>query len=221
MYMKPYEIRDVTELQAVVELADYYCALPVLSRSLDGTLVRSQAFANSIPTDCLKILPLAYKVRNEVLYRDTLQFAVGNYENPLYHDIKPPLHEIVKLRYNELAAKILKVERRISDELLLAEEQKSSKIFDMLKDARYFDVDIEKLNCMAAYLREVFEEGKDAGLSEQCIEMVGKLVENNTALCRQLFVGGYESAGGDLCHSFLCLNGASEPLPWDTSEIDW
>ncbi|TVY85651.1 hypothetical protein LAWI1_G008232, partial [Lachnellula willkommii] len=41
-YIKQYEIEDFDELETMTRQADYYCALPMLSRSLDGALWRSE-----------------------------------------------------------------------------------------------------------------------------------------------------------------------------------
>lgn len=220
MYMKPYEIQDVADLRKLVGLADYYCALPVLSRSLDGALMRSQAFVKSIPTACLEILELSFRLRHEVLYKESLAFVVGQYECPLYHALHPPLHDIAKRRYNELAAEILKVERGILNELLFAEGHKSRRILEMLKTARYDDEDVvESPNFMATYMREVFEEGQDAELSALCLNNIGDLISNTTTLSRHMIVGG--QVDEEACPWFLCVHKSSEPLPWDISETDW
>jgi hypothetical protein len=71
MYLKPYRVQGYKELKTLTELADYYCALPVLSRTLDAAFLRSFVFVEEIKHSSCKMLILAAKLRNSVLFRES------------------------------------------------------------------------------------------------------------------------------------------------------
>lgn len=48
IYNRPCELRHPDYLSILTELAEYYCALPILSRTLDGSLINSPNFCQQV-----------------------------------------------------------------------------------------------------------------------------------------------------------------------------
>lgn len=79
MYMLPYHIRYDGQLLRVTAMADYYCALPIFSRSLNTALLamKNDGYASlywSLKPEqsALKLLPIAAKLPNSLLFRECL-----------------------------------------------------------------------------------------------------------------------------------------------------
>lgn len=51
LYFKSYSIKNDEELKILMEMGDYYRALPVVSQSLYRSFLRNQKFVDSIPSD--------------------------------------------------------------------------------------------------------------------------------------------------------------------------
>jgi hypothetical protein len=67
------------EFTLLVGLADYYCALPLVSRSLDGAFFRSPKFLATFKnTNQRNLLSLAIKLRHSDLFRDCMIIISGN-----------------------------------------------------------------------------------------------------------------------------------------------
>ncbi|QSZ36367.1 hypothetical protein DSL72_006243 [Monilinia vaccinii-corymbosi] len=112
-YGKVWTIKDDANLEAITELADYYCALPMLSKSLPGALSTSIQYAGSLLLNSTmgmrnqnKRLELAVKLRSPELFRDCMIYLVGywwyyskteesfesNNENPQINALATKLH---------------------------------------------------------------------------------------------------------------------------------
>src|SRR4051794_19417036 len=72
MYNKSYEVLSFDHFQQIVRLADYYCALPVLSASLYAVLWNSRGFTRDIPLFPGQMLELSKKLRHPVLFRESI-----------------------------------------------------------------------------------------------------------------------------------------------------
>lgn len=53
MYREAYEVYSASELKNLVRLADFYCALPVVSSSLDGVLLSNPMFIENMSRGCM------------------------------------------------------------------------------------------------------------------------------------------------------------------------
>ncbi|CAG8959314.1 hypothetical protein HYFRA_00013084 [Hymenoscyphus fraxineus] len=224
MYMKPYEIEDCEDLQSIVDLSDYYCALPVISRSLGTVLLRSRRFVHSIPRHSVKIHQLAVKLRHEALYRDSLMFIIGCIEEPKYDLLKAPLAENAKNRYNELVAYVFQVEQRLLQELLYAEEPESDMLLELLKAAKYDPENlIDEPYEMSIYFRRILNNNCnfEGGFSGTSLDAVRKALENTTTLAQHVQVGHLSLEEPNDCEYFLCAEKVTGALPWDPEEVDW
>lgn len=92
MYCRVVTFESAEHLIRITKLADYYIALPVLSRVLDETLVRnrSRGLTTDIHANALNLLPAACKLRYASLLRDCMCLLMGPWNSPLCHLIKDP-----------------------------------------------------------------------------------------------------------------------------------
>ena len=72
IYVKPYHIICYNDLFTLTRQAGFYCALPIVSRTLDLALHSSQDFVDRIPDNRCGVFKLAAKLRNKVLFRKAL-----------------------------------------------------------------------------------------------------------------------------------------------------
>ena len=80
IHNKAYAISGFKEFQDLVRLADFYCALPVLSTSLYAILWNSPNFVAQIGYHPLPMLKLAKKLRHPVLFRESMIHFVSNWD---------------------------------------------------------------------------------------------------------------------------------------------
>ncbi|TVY18351.1 hypothetical protein LARI1_G004430 [Lachnellula arida] len=89
-YIKQYEIEDFNELETITRQADYYCALPMLSRSLDGALWRSEVLVYTIKAEPCRAFTLAAKLRNALLFRESLIWVLGPWGDESWKSLGDP-----------------------------------------------------------------------------------------------------------------------------------
>lgn len=78
MYNRPYSIRDVLDLQNLTKLADFYCALPIVSATLTGALMSGGILdGGQTNTD------LAHRCGNIILVAKKLRHALEMEPSPI------------------------------------------------------------------------------------------------------------------------------------------
>jgi hypothetical protein len=101
-------------------LADYYCALPILSRTLTRAFPLSPTFVDDIKDYAERILPIAAKLRHAVLFRECIVFLAGDWLEGPNQAIEVADHKLSKIARNAshgIAAKIVRVQYLILNEL--------------------------------------------------------------------------------------------------------
>jgi hypothetical protein len=120
IYHRPYQIESCAELTSLASLADYYCALPILSRTLDSALHVSPSFTNNSLAGGLKgnsceVFATSAKLRNELLFRESLIFVINPWTSPHYEKLSDPkLKKIARCAYSDVGAKAAHAERKIT-----------------------------------------------------------------------------------------------------------
>ncbi|ESZ90508.1 hypothetical protein SBOR_9109 [Sclerotinia borealis F-4128] len=118
MYHRPITMRSFHEFSNTIRLADFYCALPILSASTDSILLnlipsphphlhpnphphlhsqpliraRKKKLSNWLCTHTLPMLLIAYKLHHAPLFHDALIFVVGSWPRMLkqFENTKSP-----------------------------------------------------------------------------------------------------------------------------------
>ncbi|KAH9215140.1 hypothetical protein DL95DRAFT_461401 [Leptodontidium sp. 2 PMI_412] len=108
IYNRSYSIANVDEFLSLVEMADYYCALPSLSQTLYSSMLRSPSFVGEIRHRSLDLFVAAAKVRNALLFREALIWIVGPYNDPEFQQLEDrSLRSIAKSVHGELSTRVL------------------------------------------------------------------------------------------------------------------
>ncbi|TGO48389.1 hypothetical protein BOTNAR_0478g00070 [Botryotinia narcissicola] len=93
MYSRPYTIKSVEELSTLTRIADFYCALPIVSVTLTDALLDSPIFLkrgnenstactkDQLAEDCDSMIFIAQKLRSSVLFRECLVHIVANWKD--------------------------------------------------------------------------------------------------------------------------------------------
>lgn len=204
----------------MVRQADFYCALPMLSASLNTALWSSPSFIEQIPYQAKKILGLALKLRHPVLFRECFIHIVGSNDCDNCEDIVyPGAVEILLLKArNKLLGTLLSVNKETIQWLRMKPDNQ------LPYGVHYSDppgMDCS-LSQSVEYYRELYAEVRiknsplpgDLGILTSLEAMLHQLLKNNLVLDRT-------GLGGTFKYRFLCAELADEDLPWDSSEIDW
>ncbi|KAK2625513.1 hypothetical protein QTJ16_004825 [Diplocarpon rosae] len=218
IYTRPYIIAGAAELLKMVELADYYCVLPILSRTLDGVMMNSPDFVAEIPDDPNGLFIAAAKLRNLSLFRESLVWVVGHYENPAFYDLpEGQLKLIAGFVYGRISTQATIVSQHIlSDFSRRYEEDWNSNL-----DYTYISPIGSYVSGMSVNLPGYFKKLHEANpeLSENCTE-IGLLFENRLKL--DTFNGKHRQCGRDGAEEhFLCAYIEDEYIPWNMDDSDW
>lgn len=104
----PFIIKSADELIIATQLTDYYRVLPVLSRALHYALAASGDFKAEIFDNLLALLEAAYKLRNQVLYKECMTMLMGPWAAPPLRDIETPrlqkCAEVAQLNFYKVLA---------------------------------------------------------------------------------------------------------------------
>ena len=124
-YGQSYKIEHYDQLRRMVDLADYYCALSALSKSLDTTYLFSLLFVGQIKWQPMTILPIAAKLRNATLFRECIVWIAGDMRaygrqgsgqdarSILIASLDPKLKKIVQSAIESMELKVSRVENHI------------------------------------------------------------------------------------------------------------
>jgi hypothetical protein len=199
----------------MTSLADYYRALPALSRSL------YKAFAQKTfnvwecePENLSKVLNAAIKLRHPDLFRECIVFLAGEWDT-----------EPVLSRYDERIRKLITAARnRIGYNIAQAEKQ----ILRLTAQSNHLQTEINKVKLISCLsFPEYYRNLKDGqGTYDTCNygderEEVEDILD--TVLENNLKFGGSKCLSGKepFENYFLCATVDDDDLPWDRSQNDW
>ncbi|KAM0143542.1 hypothetical protein ACHAO1_000643 [Botrytis cinerea] len=233
IHSKRYKIETADELERLTRLADYHCALPVVSATLTGALFKSSMFEISPmisiydPQECeihdnsVSLLLLARKLRNGVLFRECLIHTVGRWDflpDPEKEMIKEDqeLYKLVRIKLSFLYETLSK--SQIALFRALVEEK-----ITLHKIAQY----ASPRTLIGEYLpmyRALWDENPFYSLSQNeetkdLGDFMPDLLKNNLTLgCTGEIPGRKDSV---FEHTFLCTEVEDDEFPWDMEEMDW
>jgi hypothetical protein len=210
-------VLDVEELILMTDLADYYRALPALSKSLYRALYENTEFgvAGRKPELILKLLDASCKLRFPALFRECVVLLAGKWDNE-QADLSGCDRNIQKL--------IIAARHGISNKIAKAHEEilrLSSEYPNLSKEIRRVKLETG----LPEYYRDLhrgyvrYDEDCDYGDKTGLVECILQpLLENNLK-----FDGRDELAGSDcgFLVYFLCATIDDEDLPWARTETDW
>ncbi|KAH7355137.1 hypothetical protein BKA65DRAFT_581836, partial [Rhexocercosporidium sp. MPI-PUGE-AT-0058] len=222
MYNQPYKFRFFEEIKVLTRIADFYCALPIVSGTLTSALMKSRIFeadALSFSDACgdLELIIVAKKLRNAELFRGCFVHEVGKYQykvNPETSD--PEIQALILREYNGICQKIMRAQRS-SLQILVTQEMANALWSDTepTLSAQFFRTLKCQVDVYATRFRGV-PCARDPYL-EELKEALQDLMVNNLRLDHSGFGSGEN--GDD--NYFLCANIEDDEMPWDVDEIDW
>ncbi|KAH7319453.1 hypothetical protein BKA65DRAFT_409686 [Rhexocercosporidium sp. MPI-PUGE-AT-0058] len=218
VYNHPYAIVDANEFLELVELADYYCALPTLSRTFDGAMMRSPQFVTDIRYKSLDLLVAATKIRNALLFREALVWIVGPHNHPEYRNLNDRrLRSLARCAHGEISTRI----STVMQHLLTRAHDMTTFRFAHNFDAAALDPHaIDNIIYGDAMTFPSYFRNLVVGFPELSnLKSIHQLLENRLKLSGSHLVAGEANEG--LADYFLCASVADEDLPWDPEELDF
>ncbi|KUJ24555.1 uncharacterized protein LY89DRAFT_573119 [Mollisia scopiformis] len=199
IFARPYQLQDTEQLLLMVDLADYYHALPILSRTLDGALINSPIFCQDIGNYCTELFVAAAKLRNALLFRECLIWVVGPHRTPKYEDLSDQkLRLVARCAHGDISTKDSDNFEAQSDELFKDMGQHHSEHGEGLIDYAWWFRD----------------------LNDKCLlhehDLLG-LLDNKLVLDNMIHTAG----GVRFQDHFFCATISDEELPWDVNKTDW
>ncbi len=217
MYNRPYTIDNVKSLQTIFQLADFYCALPVLSAGLTGALISGKMFSASgnetssiydkFAEESEGLIVIAKKLRHKLLFEECFVHVVSRWEGNKKTFIEhPDIRLLVDNAYGQLCRKVTLIHSQI---------MASSKYFDGLLGGAHAEPTYN-----AIFFRSILERigGNPSAWNPERRELKLKLDE---ILISELVLDRTSiQAGKGTFQYLLCTKIAEEDLPWDLKEVD-
>ncbi|CAD6442324.1 da188c2d-96a6-4f55-a7d8-52115f52d460 [Sclerotinia trifoliorum] len=211
----------------IYRLADFYCALPAFSHSLDSALHRSPIFTESIRRNSKSLLRIAKKLHHPVLFRECLIYQVAEIE--CFHKRESWISKFdddkeLKLSFMMALTRVRSLQDYIDQSIISsAEEVPSFRNFltergeVMWREGSY---DAAGYRTLLNRLQDRNQEHM-VGLA-LLLEWLPKLLTSNVVLDRSgARVGDIGPDGDDDDESFFCAQIRDADLPWDQGSIDW
>ncbi|KAF5872470.1 uncharacterized protein Bfra_005830 [Botrytis fragariae] len=230
IHSKNYRIETADELKRLTRLADYYCALPVVSATLTGALFKCRIFKGLLATynaltgehddECVSLLLLARKLRHGVLFKEFLIHTVGRWDSlpDLEKEVVKDDQQLYKLVQTKLIL-LCKIVAKTQGALLMALCDGQGELYKIF-ECNYSSLLIGRRISMyrALYNEHVFGSFSDEETKEELSDLISSLLKNNLALdCT-----GKDSGGENVFeNTFLCSEMEGDELPWDLEGMDW
>ncbi|CAG8971595.1 hypothetical protein HYALB_00007988 [Hymenoscyphus albidus] len=243
MYNRKYAIQNVSALKSLTKIADFFCALPIVSATIvetvmTGPMTRTRmeewSSRSEFSRNACEISRIAQKLRNPILFRDAIIEVVSRWD---FHQeflfeigIKASdffdgsTLQLIEREYTQVAKLLVRCSHRLLLRILDGRFWEIGKRVPAPEDESawrsadfYYRIRlriIEKLE--GIYYHFVRPETREA--LDKLRQSIDELIQNNLVLdqshCGPGELGMHE-------HAFLCAKISDDDLPWDTSEIDW
>ncbi|KAI9648197.1 hypothetical protein NHQ30_002829 [Ciborinia camelliae] len=229
LYSQPYIFYSYTDFLNIYRLADFYCALPALSSSLDSAMHNSPEFTKQIKYQSEELIRIAKKLHHPVLFRECLVYEVADtgFEPDLKLDHPPWTEKFDDDKELKLAF-MMGIGR--VDWLKTIADNQILRLMGSLGSLRHLVMGSGEENPMhsAYFYRTVRDFILAEGDFDENCECLEDLLENKLVFDRTggrvgdsylyFDYGGFQSNDERL---FLCAEIRDEDLPWDRSSIEW
>ncbi|TVY39026.1 hypothetical protein LSUB1_G004583, partial [Lachnellula subtilissima] len=212
LHSEPVEITTAHQLCLIAELADFYRVLPLMSNALNGVFFGNPELAMSIPTHCVILLEAAYKLRNNVLFRECFIHVMGPWTHPRFKLLQEKkLRDLAAVTHANTTAQITATQHQFlimtSTRLPLSRNKRHSghqfgkAILAPLVDIQDMVV-VDKELIVPAYYRKLHNlEGKPYELIHKLKVLLDPFLRNLLVLDRS----GVGAGEGPYEDSFLCF----------------
>lgn len=229
IYGERYTVDSAKQLIRMTEQADYYRTLPALSRTLDGALANSPKLIAEIPSACCVLIICATKLRNALLFRECMVWAVSKFDQPycIYGSTLKKSHRrifrVLDVVHGRIGMQVAHLHTAITmacfgngDEDSRQARQIAARDAAVKRSVEGLDnVDIGSLSTrLPSYFREINDH--------ECFEVVcgdelDKMLNNELVFNHENAQAGM----GDCFGMFFCATIDNEDLPWDVTQKQW
>lgn len=220
---RPYLLEEVEDLLRLTDIADYYCALPVVSRTIEAAVYQSREFQWKFRSRPCELMPAAYRLRNATLFRECLVFILSQWSDIDVRLESQQLRNIVQRSQEEISLRMEKLNEEILSNLQVlskTDPEAHRAMWDYIRDAATTAKTIfppRGLLSLPTYYRKLYDCQLD-GANEVFSSFKLQDLLSNTSIFNQQLVTGTDQGAED---SFYCAMISTEDLPWDLTEEDW
>ncbi|CCD49672.1 hypothetical protein H4I96_05279 [Botrytis cinerea] len=207
MYGKSFTLDSFHDIDYLAKVADFYGALPVVSRTLDAVFFRSPKFVEQIPDNAGSLLKIAYKLRNRTLYKECMIHVAGRWKSdPCISEDDMDLRIRVLVAYGGVCDNLVTANHELMR--LIVEFRAEHKIHS---DLRF--ITMHYSSSLAVYYRMIYENHYNAEIDQT----IAKVLSSHLILDPSKLGAGQ----GKYKDYFLCAEIRDKELPWDEEEDDW
>ncbi|KAL2063642.1 hypothetical protein VTL71DRAFT_5447 [Oculimacula yallundae] len=204
IYDLPY--KGIDSLVLLVSLADYYQCLPSLSRTINNSLLGSLQRAEVIWRYPSKVMLLAAKIRNKLVFTEALIHTAGNLDieqarNPT-HISEPKIEQIVRNAQNALMAEVLRTQQ------ILAAARRDPNESQEERDRLSSSMSRNLTPLLSSYYRDIQEDGPWKFNHYEIDTILYDLLTSKLVFCPSIRAGDEEWE-----NHFFCLEISDEDLP--------
>lgn len=225
IYTKPYILDDINDLIVTTELADYYCALRILSYSLDVAIPKSPAFIEETLRNPYLVIAIAKKLRHADLFKECFTLAAGSWltmrGTALDDDMKrehPDIHLLILQGYGSIATILAETHQAL---LRSAATDFNTTLAKTVRAAQEQALSLGHLfvqsQCSLPVYYRILWRSQPKGASSLIKAILDQLLKNNLRLDRS----GLGAGEGRYQHHFLCASMEDTNLPWNRDQSDW
>ncbi|KAG0652444.1 hypothetical protein D0Z07_0338 [Hyphodiscus hymeniophilus] len=229
IYNRPYTIHHLEQLKKIVSLADFYCALPILSSTIINGLISSDMYesataGDNTPSDFAFAAPdlihAAYKLRHPILFRECLIHVVGQWQSITDEQMR-------NLEENIAIYRLIVREVTYNCRMIMEASQKVMRLLSercpiQIGREDYPGSGIDNPELLRAVHTGLLKLENPKERHQNIIEVlkadIKGLLTNNLFLDRSGFAAGED---GPHRFYFLCAYISDEEMPWDAESIDW
>jgi hypothetical protein len=231
MYLLRYQFDWVEDIIRLTSIADYYRALPAVSRTLTDALLRHESHcidALHVKEEPFGLLEAAAKLRHESLFRDCLALAVTPWASPEYLKWKDfKFNKAAKELVQDITTKVANAHRTIIYQIGEPEPTPpiEEKLAAVQAAAREATKGVIAGMTYASYIHlpRYFYKIHCSGNDSLSSSLLNEVLQNNLVfLGRNAYSHSEVRAGDDNWGDcFFCRKLADKYLPWDRTETDW
>jgi hypothetical protein len=112
-YAELYELKSVDSLWRMTQLADYYCALPALSNTINLPFFRGDI---NVKISCFLLISISMKLHHADLFRECVIWIAGcwpDYANWDLSKLDPKIEKTIQNARNRIGAWIAEVHEEV------------------------------------------------------------------------------------------------------------
>lgn len=231
-----YSIEDYVELHDLTCLADFYCALRVVSLTLcDNLVYGSDEFCLELHEFAREVLVDAYKLRNRVLFQECIIHVVGvmaaSNKHELIKGLTPDVNELIVSKVYAIRCRVERVFGALFDiDNVFFHNSYTGRMpcHQLLRELKkkYMRHDKDRATGHAVFIRKLYDTVNNIShntilpnaLQLELRSLLDPLVYSGLKLVTHGDGGAGESQYWD---RFLCTMVSEHELPWDLKEMDW